>query len=419
MEQPINYKHKISSNNTPLIQPTQITVNSKYKKRKCIECNKRKKTLDENHQICHVCYRIKKLYKYGPSGNKVIDDFVRYTQINLVNKKGEMEFVPYEQFINIEFIAEGGFSKIYKANWKDGPIESYSNKNIVRIVNYKVVLKKINDSKNITSKKLNELKIYYDLSSKLKVKNGYYVSKYFGITQDPNSKDIMFIMPYYNSGDLIRYITKDFYNISWKTKLLKLRNIANGIVQIHNVNIVHRDFHSGNIFLNEYANYDSFTNNVTIGDLGISKSATESGDDNENYDKRPTATIIRERIDEISIKEIENRRNNNPTEVIKSSNIGPVIINNPGAIYKSRPISGMINSAMSLWCSRSQSINLEKVKRRFEDDLVEDINNDGQNTKRKKLYENKDYITKENELDIDTNFNNEYITEEIEFDINI
>ncbi|CAG8596862.1 17503_t:CDS:2 [Rhizophagus irregularis] len=67
-----------------------------------------------------------------------------------------MEFVPYEQFINIEFIAEGGFSKIYKANWKDGPIESYSNKNIVRIVNYKVVLKKINDSKNITSKKLNE-----------------------------------------------------------------------------------------------------------------------------------------------------------------------------------------------------------------------------------------------------------------------
>ncbi|CAB5350549.1 unnamed protein product [Rhizophagus irregularis] len=123
-------------------------------------------------------------------------------------------------------------------------------------------------------------------------------------------------------------------------------------------------------------------------------------------DKRPTATIIRERIYEISIKEIENRRNNNPTEVIKSANIEPVIINNPGAIYKSRPISGMINSAMSLWCSRSQSINLEKSK-------------EGQNTKRKKLYENKDYITKENELDIDTNFSNEYITEEIEFDINI
>ncbi|RGB30940.1 hypothetical protein C1646_764690 [Rhizophagus diaphanus] len=51
-------------------------------------------------------------------------------------------------------------------------------------------------------------------------------------------------------------------------------------------------------------------------------------------DKRPTATIIRERINEISIKEIENRRT---TEVIKSADIGPVIINNPGAIYRSRP----------------------------------------------------------------------------------
>lgn len=30
-------------------------------------------------------------------------------------KKGEMEFVPYEQFTDIEFISEGGFSKIYRA----------------------------------------------------------------------------------------------------------------------------------------------------------------------------------------------------------------------------------------------------------------------------------------------------------------
>jgi hypothetical protein len=26
-----------------------------------------------------------------------------------------MEFVPYEQFKNVEFIAKGGFSRIYKA----------------------------------------------------------------------------------------------------------------------------------------------------------------------------------------------------------------------------------------------------------------------------------------------------------------
>ncbi|CAB4390450.1 unnamed protein product [Rhizophagus irregularis] len=69
--------------------------------------------------------------------------------------------------------------------------------------------------------------------------------------------------------------------------------------------------------------------------------------------------------------------------------------------------------------SRSQSINLEKAKRRFEDDLIEDNNdNDGESIKRKKLYEDDEYIIKDTKLDIDTNSNNGYITKEIKFDIN-
>ncbi|CAB4427404.1 unnamed protein product [Rhizophagus irregularis] len=69
---------------------------------------------------------------------------------------------------------------------------------------------------------------------------------------------------------------------------------------------------------------------------------------------------------------------------------------------------------MSLRSSRSQS---EKVKRKFEDDLIED-NDDGRNIKRNKLYEDEEYLTKEIKLDIDTNYNNnEYITTEIDCDI--
>ena len=71
------------------------------------------------------------MYKYGQSGNKIIDDFIRNTQINLVKRAGKMEFVPYEQFKNVEFIAEGGFSKIYKATWIDGPVINYNNKSIL------------------------------------------------------------------------------------------------------------------------------------------------------------------------------------------------------------------------------------------------------------------------------------------------
>ncbi|GBC40541.2 kinase-like domain-containing protein [Rhizophagus irregularis DAOM 181602=DAOM 197198] len=126
---------------------------------KCKEC-KIRKIIDENHETCQLCYEI---FNSNLSGNKVIDDIIINTRVDFV--KGEiyrvLEFVPYDQFKNIEFIAEGGFSKIYKAIWVDGPIDEYydfHSNTTVRNNNYTVVLKKLNNSKNITSKELNELK---------------------------------------------------------------------------------------------------------------------------------------------------------------------------------------------------------------------------------------------------------------------
>jgi serine/threonine protein kinase len=277
-----------------------------------------------------------------------------------------------------------------------------------------------------------------------------HISNYYGITQDLDTQDFMIIMPYYDSGDLIHYISSDFYNITWRTKLLRLRIIAEGLINIHSVDIIHRDLHSGNIF------FDGL-HDPHIGDLGISKSATESTDNKENYgiipymapeifqgqkytkasdiysfgmimwefmtgrrpfwdrnhdieliidisdglrppivtnapegyielmeecwnsdpDKRPQATDLYDKINKMY--NIEYNLSyytypTNPTKIIHSLDIGPVKTNHSGAIYKSRLLSGMINSAMSLWSLRSQSI---KVKRKFEDDLIEIDNVNG------------------------------------------
>ena len=53
--------------------------------------------------------------------------------------------------------------------------------------------------------------------------------------------------------------------------------------------------------------------------------------------------------------------NKNPTEIIKSSDIGP-ITNHPCAIYKSRPLSAMIKSAESTRSLKSQNITSEISK---------------------------------------------------------
>ena len=64
-------------------------------------------------------------------------------------------------------------------------------------------------------------------------------------------------------------ITKDFFNISWREKLLKSLLIIHGFENIRNSNIIHKDYHSGNIFIQNVK--------AVIGDLGLSKSL-DNGD---------------------------------------------------------------------------------------------------------------------------------------------
>ncbi len=75
----------------------------------------------------------------------------------------------------------------------------------------------------------------------------HHISRYFGITQDQITKEIMIIMPYYDSGDLIHYLINNFYNINWWTKLSRLFYIIYGLIEIHRAKIIHRDLHSGNL----------------------------------------------------------------------------------------------------------------------------------------------------------------------------
>src|SRR5437763_1450389 len=57
-------------------------------------------------------------------------------------------------------------------------------------------------------------------------------------------------------------------------KLNTLRNTIIGLKNIHGANIIHKDYHSGNIFIKGYQ--------AIIGDLGLSKSAIESLEDDNN-----------------------------------------------------------------------------------------------------------------------------------------
>ncbi|CAB5148260.1 unnamed protein product [Rhizophagus irregularis] len=159
MDQQINYKLKIDLDNTSSVNIAQNTSKPKSKYKKCSECNRNKRYFSETHQICCLCYEANKIII--PSGNKVIDDFI-------------------SRYEGTEIFA----------------------------------LKELNNSKNISSKDLHELKIFYDIS----LKGGNYVNIHQGITQHPITQNFMIITEYYELGDLTHYIAKRFFNISWEDK---------------------------------------------------------------------------------------------------------------------------------------------------------------------------------------------------------
>src|SRR6266542_1297945 len=87
---------------------------------------------------CHTEYRWCKAcnvkhfqqdFNNWTSGNDDIDKFIKDAQLSANNSEKVLEWIPYNRFYDIEFVAKGGFGKVYRANWIDGHILDWDNKN--------------------------------------------------------------------------------------------------------------------------------------------------------------------------------------------------------------------------------------------------------------------------------------------------
>src|SRR5579859_4715371 len=115
----------------------------------CEECNQKKAYFN----WCKACNakHFEQNFKNWTSGNVYIDKFIQDTQLSADIFRNILEWIPYDKFCNIEYIAKGGFGKVYRANWINGYIYKWDNKNWYRPESNKLVaLKSLNNSKNVT-----------------------------------------------------------------------------------------------------------------------------------------------------------------------------------------------------------------------------------------------------------------------------
>ncbi|POG67170.1 kinase-like domain-containing protein, partial [Rhizophagus irregularis DAOM 181602=DAOM 197198] len=236
----------------------------------CKECEKE----NNKNRWCKECNtkHFQQNFKNWTSGNNDIDKFIQDTQLSATNYEKVLEWIPYNKLYDIEYIAKGGFGKVYKAKWIDGYIRSWDiNENWKRdCSNWLVALKSLNNSENVTSEFINEIKMHcmareYQTVSVIRV---------YGITQDPETKNYMMVLPYAEDGSLRAYLDKNYHELSWETKIGYLHHITSGLKSIHNNGLTHRDLHIGNILS------FGFVSQVMITDMGLCKPADYNASEN-------------------------------------------------------------------------------------------------------------------------------------------
>ncbi|GBB88558.1 hypothetical protein RclHR1_01510009 [Rhizophagus clarus] len=233
---------------------------------KCKKCN----------QVCDAIH-FQQNFESWTSGNDNIDKFIQNTQLSThCNVSRALEWIPHGKFNNIEYIAKGGFGKVYKANWIDGHIDKWNNINQNwkrRDENMFVALKSLDHSKNITLKFMNEMIFHHNIDSSDNI------VKFYGITQDPQTYNYIMVMEYANDGSLREYLKTNFNKLNWESKITYLYDIITGLKFIHDNYLIHRDLHIGNILKLKYK--------VAITDMGLCKPTISNARKNNIYGVLP------------------------------------------------------------------------------------------------------------------------------------
>jgi hypothetical protein len=138
-----------------ILSLTNFNTKKMYELKDCPDCGK-----PTSFGWCVPCETnaMRENFLHWTSENKDMDELIHHTQLNASQICDYLEWIPFEKFEMIKYIASGGFSSVYSAIWMEGPrVWNNIAQEWTRTGPTKVALKRLDNSQEISSSYIDQV----------------------------------------------------------------------------------------------------------------------------------------------------------------------------------------------------------------------------------------------------------------------
>ncbi|RHZ82539.1 hypothetical protein Glove_109g212 [Diversispora epigaea] len=225
--------------------PTLKVIHERYPtltSKKCSKCHRD----NIGRNWCNPCNakQFQNEFDKWTSGDREIDKFIQQMQLEANKCLEIIEWIPFNRLENVRYLTKGVLAQNGKQD---------------------VCLKSLN---NLTNKN----DFLQEIKNQLKFRGKDAIAIY-GITKNQTENEYMMVMNYAKYGSLREVLNINFKKLTWWRKSSILLEIVKGLKNIHEMGLMHKDFHPGNI-----VNQSILTCYIT--DFGLCKPVTENDPEN-------------------------------------------------------------------------------------------------------------------------------------------